>query len=166
MGLGAQTSAGPETAVVEQHQGARFLLSLENVDPERIAVTGASGGATQAFLLTAVDNRIKVAVPVVQVSAHFFGGCVCESGMPIHKSEQHQTNNVEIAALTAPRPMLLVSDGADWTKNTPEVEFPHIQYIYKLMGVETRWKMCICLKKVTVTNCPSEKQFIRFWPNT
>jgi dienelactone hydrolase len=115
-----------------------FLLSLQIVDERRLAVTGESGGGTQSFVLACVDPRIDVSVPVVMVSANFYGGCTCESGLPIHKSAEHETNNVEIAASIAPKPLLIISNGEDWTKNVPQVEFPHMQRIYELTGAKEK----------------------------
>lgn len=114
-----------------------FVSSLPNVDPKRIGITGASGGGTQSFLGTALDPRITVSVPVVMVSAHFYGGCPCESGVPFHIT-CGGTCNAEIAAMAAPRPMLIIAVTKDWTVNVPNVEFPYIRSIYDYYGAKDK----------------------------
>jgi len=138
--LGAGAHAHPFSLTMQAWDNMRaldYLLSLPGADHDRVAVTGESGGATQSLILTALDSRVKLAVPVVMVSSYYFGGCPCENGMPIHRSADHFADNAMIAALAAPRPMLLVSDGSDWTQNTPEVEFPFLRKIYSYYRADT-----------------------------
>ncbi|MCA9431110.1 MAG: acetylxylan esterase [Candidatus Omnitrophica bacterium] len=111
-----------------------FIQSLEDVDPERIGVTGASGGGTQTFFLYGIDDRVKVAAPVNMISSTMQGGCVCENAPGL----RIDTNNMEIGALMAPRPLLMVSASGDWTRLTPEKEFPAVRSVYWLYGVPQR----------------------------
>ena len=107
-----------------------FLQTLPDVDPDRIACTGASGGGTQTFMLMAIDDRIKVSAPVNMISAHMQGGCLCENAPNLRLD----FSNIEIGAMMAPRPLLLVSATGDWTKDTPDVEYPAIRSIYQHFG--------------------------------
>lgn len=111
-----------------------WLSSLPDVDPARIGCTGESGGGTQTFLLTALDHRIRVSAPVVMVSDSFQGGCVCENCAGL----RHGTDNVEFAALTAPRPLKLVGATGDWTKLTMSNAYPAIRQVYELYGATHR----------------------------
>lgn len=112
-----------------------YLLTLPEADPARVAITGGSGGGSHAMLMTAIDDRIRLSVPVVMVSSYHSGGCPCESGMGVQLCGGG-SNNVELAAMAAPRPQLVVSDGQDWTQHVPETEFPFLQKIYSYYGKE------------------------------
>ena len=112
-----------------------YLLEQPWTDKTRVGVTGASGGGTQTMLIAALDDRITLSVPAVMMSSYHFGGCPCESGLPIHFPEKGlPSTNVEIAAMVAPRPQLVISVGTDWTAHTPEIELPYLQQIYGFYG--------------------------------
>jgi sugar phosphate isomerase/epimerase/dienelactone hydrolase len=110
-----------------------YLLAQKDADANRVTITGGSGAGSHAVLMTALDDRIKVSAPVVAISSYFYGGCPCESGMDIH-SCGGRTDNVEIAAMAAPRPQLLISDGGDWTDKMPEHDYPYLQKMYSWYG--------------------------------
>src|SRR3954464_7279319 len=106
-----------------------FLESLPYVRREAIGMTGESGGGTQTFLASAVDQRIAVSVPVNMISLHMQGGCLCENPPGLRL----ETTNVEIAATIAPRPLLMISATGDWTNETLESEYPAMSGIYNLL---------------------------------
>jgi dienelactone hydrolase len=106
-----------------------FLESLPDVDDNRLAVTGASGGGTQTFLLAAIDARIQVSFPAVMVSTAMQGGCTCENCTLLRVT----TGNIELAALFAPKPQG-VTAANDWTKEMRTKGFPELKGLYQLMG--------------------------------
>ncbi|MFA6715274.1 MAG: acetylxylan esterase [Victivallaceae bacterium] len=89
--------------IVDNMRAVDVLCSLDYVDPDRIGATGASGGGNQTMWLTAMDERIKAAMPVVSVGtfeSYVMGSnCICEclpDGLTF-------TEESGILALVAPR---------------------------------------------------------------
>jgi len=111
-------------------QSLEFLLQRPDVDPKRISITGASGGGTQTFIASAIEPRFAGAYPVVMVSTSMQGGCTCENAVGLRVN----TGNVELAALTAPRP-LGVNAANDWTKDMAKDGFPELKKLYGIYGV-------------------------------
>lgn len=131
-----------DRAHVVQALNAEVLLDYmwqhrKDVDRSRIGVNGGSGGGTHTVLLTVIDDRFTAAAPTVSLSSHFDGGCPCESGKPIQLAGGG-TCNAELAAFFAPKPLLVVSDGGDWTSTVPTLELPYLQYVYGFYGAEAQ----------------------------
>jgi len=107
-----------------------FLQSLPGVNRNQIGATGASGGATQTLMISAIDDRIKFSAPANMVSLIMQGGGLCENAPNLRLD----TNNVEVAAMMAPRPMLMTAATGDWTRNMLSEEYPAVRAIYDLYG--------------------------------
>ena len=114
-----------------------MLKNRKDIDTERVGVMGGSGGGTHTVLLSLLDERVTASAPVVHLASHFDGGCPCESGMPVQLSAGG-TCEPELAAVIAPKPMLVVSDGGDWTSSVPTLEFPYLQRIYGFYGAQDK----------------------------
>ena len=106
-----------------------FLLDLPEIDPNRIAITGASGGGTQTMLLAAIDPRVSLSFPAVMVSTAMQGGCTCENASLLRVG----TGNVEFAGLFAPKPQGMTT-ADDWTKEMATKGFPELKRLYGMLG--------------------------------
>ena len=131
------TSAGVEC--LNGIRGIDYLISRPDVDPERIAVTGISGGGAATFWIAAADERVKVAVPVSGMSDLI-------SYVPDHVINEHcdcmflyntfQWPWTRIAALIAPRALLFVNSDHDslFPMDGNERVINRLERVYSLYG--------------------------------
>ncbi len=124
-----------------------FLQGLPDVNGSKIGATGASGGGTQTFVVSAVDDRIRFSAPANMVSLTMQGGGLCENAPNL----RIDTNNVEIASMMAPRPMIMAGATGDWTKNMATEEYPAVKSIYELYDKAAEVAMFFRMLRTTTT---------------
>ncbi len=110
-----------------------YLSERKDVDHERIACTGTSGGGVQTEMLSAIDERIKVSIPVS------YGGCAAD-----HPDNETLTMT-DVDLLIAPRPLLMMNATGDSRSGVIGKQKRHnmIARVYQLLGAGDRTQFLI-----------------------
>jgi len=114
-------------------RGIDYLTERADVDPERIACTGTSGGGLQTEVLSAIDPRIKVSIPVC------YGGCAADT--PARKG----IGRADIDALIAPRPLLMIEATGDPRSGVLGKQKRHkvVSHLYDISQMKDRTQFLI-----------------------
>ncbi len=139
-------SRGYTPAGVECWNGIRgidYLIHRPDVDPNRIAVTGISGGGAATYWIAAADDRVKVAVPVSGMAdlpsyvnnRVVNGHCDC---MFLYNAFEWPW--IRIAGLITPRPLLYVNSNQDriFPMDANERNINRLERLYSLFGAGDR----------------------------
>ncbi len=146
-------SRGYTPAGVECWNGIRaidLLAERADVDPDRIGVTGISGGGAATFWIAAADERVKVAVPVsgmADLTAYVSDACIdghCDCMFLVNTFQWPWTR---IAALVAPRPLLFVNSDADpiFPMSANERVAAILERVYAMHGAGDRFDAQVSL---------------------
>ena len=137
-------SRGYTPAGVEAWNGMRgidYLQSRPEVDPERIGVTGRSGGGAYSWWVAALDERVKAAVPVAGITSmrnHVVDGCVEGHCDCMYQVNSDRWDFAMISSLVAPRALLISNTDKDRIFPIDGVIEVHgkTRKLYGLLGAE------------------------------
>lgn len=110
---------GYTPAGVEAWNGLRALDYLETrseVDRTRFGITGISGGGVYSWWIAALDDRIKVAAPTAGITTlgnHILDGAIEGHCDCMYMVNTERWNFDRVAALVAPRPLLILNSDKD-----------------------------------------------------
>lgn len=113
-----------------------LLLARDDVDPQRVGVTGASGGGQQTYYLMALEDRLAAAAPMVmacylhEIVADTSAHCGCNHAPRLAAG----TDVIEMCAVFAPRPVMFGSVRGDWTRNFPQQGLPELRAHWSRLG--------------------------------
>jgi len=144
LGMWWWQSRGYTPAGVEAWNGIRaldYLCSRKEVDPNRIGMTGRSGGGAYTWYVSALDERVKVACPVAGmtdlqnyvVDGTIEGHCDC-----MFMDNTYRWDYPQVAALISPRPLLICNSDKDEIFPLDGVMRLHqqVRRIYTLQGAQ------------------------------
>jgi len=120
-----------------------YLQSREEVDRQRIGVTGRSGGGAYSWWIAAIDERIKAAVPVAGITdlnSHVVDGCVEGHCDCMYLVNTYRWDYPQVAALVAPRPLLISNTDSDGIFPLDGVvrTFEKVRRVYALLGAKDK----------------------------
>lgn len=120
-----------------------YLQSRPEIDPERLGVTGRSGGGASSWWIAALDPRIKVAVPVAGITDlqnHVIDGCVEGHCDCMYCVNTYRWDYPMVAALVAPRPLLIVNGDHDpiFPEDGVRRIYEVARKVYALYGAEDK----------------------------
>lgn len=116
-----------------------FLQSRPEVNPDKLGVTGRSGGGAYSWWIAAIDDRIKAAVPVAGITDlqnHVVDGCVEGHCDCMFMLNTYRWDYPLVAALVAPRPLLISNTDRDGIFPLDGVyrTYSKVRRLYELLG--------------------------------
>jgi cephalosporin-C deacetylase-like acetyl esterase len=120
-----------------------YLQTRKEVDKDRIGVTGRSGGGAYSWWIAALDERIKAVVPVAGITDlqnHVVDGCVEGHCDCMYIVNTYRWNYPIVAALVAPRPLLISNSDKDTIFPLDGVVRVHekVRKIYRLYDADEK----------------------------
>lgn len=147
---GASTwAAGVPLIGLQVHDNRRavdYLASRPEVDPSRLAITGASGGGNQSLYAGALDDRLKAVVPVCGVGTYEAylktACCICE----VNPAGMTYACTGDLLAMIAPRALLVVSASQDAPQFSAAEAARSLEYArgrFELLGAADRVRQVV-----------------------
>jgi hypothetical protein len=101
---------------VERIRALDYLQTRPEVDASRFGITGRSGGGAYSWWTAALDERIKAAVPVAGITDmhnHVVDGVIEGHCDCMYMVNTYRWDFAKVAALVAPRPLLIANTDKD-----------------------------------------------------